>query len=159
VSDDQGSKFIDEGDAEGFDIAGPALEAATYADARLVSLTKFQAPFKDEMQRLFKWTFKVPTDEGDAEVTGASSRMTGPNSKLVKWAGAILGRELTPNEHVDPGMLFNKPVQVVVEVKGGYSRVTDLIAMPRTPRAVRGPVQAPEPEFDLDAPDVDDLVF
>src|SRR5262245_7517432 len=73
------------------------------------------------------WEVEVLTEDGPVTVSGASSRRFGPNAKARRWAEAASDRALKPNEDVDFDRLAGRPVRVVVEDAGAFSKVVDIL--------------------------------
>jgi hypothetical protein len=86
------------------------------------------------------WNFKTP--EGKA-LSGSSSVSGHVKSKGMKWAKAILGRELANTEPLSA--LYGKPCLVAVEMNAnGYPKVADV--HPSAPkRAMTAPAVTPPP--------------
>lgn len=89
----------------------------------------------------FRWTFEIvkPAPYAGKQLTGWTSTSPSMKGKLVRWAGACLGRPITPGECLDTDTLIGAMVTLVVTVKvgndgGEFNRVEDLRTYKRTPQ-------------------------
>lgn len=106
-------------------------------------------------QEVFEWAFNVDTDDEEAiEVTGLTSRMTGPKSKLARFLAALLGPDaLQPGAQFELSDLVGKSALAKVGLnKNGYPRVEDLMAKPKAVKKAKPPVLVEVEEDEEEAP-------
>jgi hypothetical protein len=72
-----------------------------------------------------RWNFMAPTAKGEAiTVTGLTSTIFNPKSKMYSWASAVKGKQFDVHEELDTDTLHNQRCRVyltVEEVDGGES--------------------------------------
>jgi hypothetical protein len=93
-----------------------------------------------EDREVFEWTFEVATANDDGtpgepiEVSGLSSRMTGPQSKTAAYLVALLGpAAVQPGATFTMNDLIGKACLIQTTLnKGGYAKVDGATPMPTT---------------------------
>ena len=76
-----------------------------------------------------KWSFTVITDEGDRQLTAATSKMSGPKSNAYRWAATLLGRAPGTEEEDLVGLRCRL---VLVVNEEGFNRVSELLPPAKT---------------------------
>ncbi len=126
-----------------------------------------------EKRDLIEWRFTakdgagvpVVDNEGSIlELSGVTSKATGPASKWFAWTVALIGAAaIVPDAQIRARDLIGKQAQVTIGPdKKGYPKVQSLTAMPRTRPAApvaAAPAPAQEQVPDEAAPNFDDLPF
>jgi hypothetical protein len=114
---------------------GPSsdLDDGTYR-ATLTALEPFSADYEGETRDLLRWSFETMVDGDAVEVSGASSRATGPNSQLFRWLSALVGSEATgqPKARFKRSELIGREAMIVVEHNArGWPKVANVVPAPR----------------------------
>lgn len=67
------------------------------------------------------------------EVSGTSTKATGPKSKAYRWLGALVGAsEVQPGAHFDPSALIGREAQLTIGAnKNDWPKVDDITALPK----------------------------
>lgn len=105
------------------------------------------------------WRFVT---DNDRYVEGATSKASGPRSKMYEWLTALLGREPRERESFAKSDLIGRgALGQVGHNKSGYPRVTSLLALPSrgSGKAVSAPVTPTAPAPAKAATNEDDLGF
>jgi len=105
------------------------LDVGTYG-ATVQSVEQATGQYGDQA----KMTFGL--DDSDAVLTAWASAKYGPNTKLGRWASAILGGMA---DELDTDMLIGKPCRLVVTVKAKddgtqYNKVDEVLPPKRRPK-------------------------
>jgi hypothetical protein len=137
------------------------LAPGTYP-ARLKTVSEKEIEYQGETREVYEWAFLVDTYEDDGslgepiEITGLSSRMTGPKSKTSAFLVALLGpAAVQPGATFTMNDLIGKECLIQTELNAsGYHKVVGATPVPvqaarrQTNRAAAGvaqpvPVAAP----------------
>lgn len=106
--------------------------------AKLKSVTEREIVVQGETREVFEWTFLVDTANDDGtpgdpiEVSGLSSRATGPQSKTAQFLVALLGpAAVLPGATFTMADLVGKGCLIQTSLnKGGYAKVDGAAPLP-----------------------------
>jgi len=106
--------------------------------AQLQSVTERTINVQGEDREVFEWTFEVATANDDGtpgepiNISGLSSRMTGPQSKTAQYLVALLGPQaVQPGATFTMNDLVGKPCLIQTSLnKGGYAKVDGATPLP-----------------------------
>jgi len=103
----------------------PGTYMATVANVERANITTAEGD-----KELLRWSFKVETDDGVADMSALSSLSYGhPSAKNTKWATALLGNA---PDTLSADDLVGAQGMVVVDLDAnGYAKVVDLVARPK----------------------------
>lgn len=94
--------------------------------------------------QLRDWTFAL---DNDVEIRGSASIASGPKSKTYAWLTALLGG--TPpvvGQSYPRSQLLGRVALATIEIdEGGWPKIRQLSALPKTTRATTTPTPAPQP--------------
>lgn len=137
--------------------------------AKLKSVVERTIQVQGEDRDVFEWTFLVDTTNDDGtpgepiEVSGLSSRMTGPLSKTAAFLVALLGpAAVQPGATFTMNDLVGKSCLIQTSLnKGGYAKVDGATPLPvkaavRATNRAAAAVAVPAKAAAADSPEADD---
>lgn len=91
----------------------------------------------------FRLVFNTYIDGEPEEIDGLASKKASTRSKLVKWAGALLGHPLAADEEFTLDDLEGKPCRVTVEMQeSGFPRVIEVKSQAKKKRSTEAAAAA-----------------